>query len=183
MVELSVVDIQRTVHNEIVNLETIFMLEKRYPCNNTVLEVTSEKLDYLGNLIEILEKKKGKKSLEVMELKKLYSILEVRHMLLVKERNEKCNQDFDVFLFFYSNDKICEREVERNSFILSYLRNKYSNVRVYSFDQEVASDLVQVLKRTYQVDRCSVIVFNEQRVPFEIKEARELEEWIALKDR
>ena len=176
LIQGATIDLQNSVRNEIVNLETIDLLEKDNVCENYSINLISEKLDYTGELISLLEIKKGKADTEVLELKKLYTMLEVRHMLLMEEKNRLCDQDYDIFLFFYSNDENCEDDVEKTSFILSYLRKKYDNVRVYSFDSNLDSDLVKILMSKYSVTSCKVVILNGEKVTKDIARSEDLEE-------
>src|SRR3989338_5356088 len=176
LIQGATIDLQNSVRNEIVNLETIDLLEKDNVCENYSINLISEKLDYTGELISLLEIKKGKADTEVLELKKLYTMLEVRHMLLMEEKNRLCDQDYDIFLFFYSNDENCEDDVEKTSFILSYLRKKYENVRVYSFDSNLDSDLVKILMSKYSVNSCKVVILNGEKVTKDIARSEDLEE-------
>ena len=176
LIQGATIDLQNSVRNEIVNLETIDLLEKNNVCENYSINLISEKLDYTGELISLLEIKKGKADTEVLELKKLYTMLEVRHMLLMEEKNRLCDQDYDIFLFFYSNDENCEDDVEKTSFILSYLRKKYDNVRVYSFDSNLDSDLVKILMSKYSVNSCKVVILNGEKVTKDIARSEDLEE-------
>ncbi len=171
----SSISIEESVRNDIINLETLYLLEGSFPCNEEILSITSEKLDYLGNLITTLETKKGKDASDVLELKKLYTILETRHFLLTETRNEKCNQDFDIFLYFYSNEENCESEREKTAFVLTYLRNKYDSVRVYSFDMNLDSDIISTLREEYQIKGCSAVILNNEKIPFKIENSEDVE--------
>ena len=99
-------DVVETTKTELSNLETLQLLEDQHPCNSFTLDRTSERLDYLGGLITNLEQKKSKSDAQVLEIKKLYTLLEVRHMLLIKEKKNSCGQNSSIFLFFYSNKKV-----------------------------------------------------------------------------
>ncbi len=65
----------------------------------------SEEMDHLGEVIGILEKRLGKNNNEVLQQKKIYSLLETRHFLYIKEHNENCPNNISTILFFYSNKK------------------------------------------------------------------------------
>ncbi len=175
LIQGATIDLQNEVRNEIVNLETIDLLEKDNACENYTIDLISEKLDYTGELISLLEIKKGKGDTEVLELKKLYTVMEVRHMLLMQDKENFCGQDYTIFLFFYSNDEKCEDDVEKTSFILSYLRKKYDYVRVYSFDTNLDSDIVKILMTKYDVDSCKVVILNGEKVTKDISNSEDLE--------
>lgn len=155
---------QDILKNDIVDLETISLMQVSYPCNSLVLYKSSEKLDAIGEMINVLETKKGKDDPDVLELKKVYSILEFRHYMLVKTRNEKCNSNFSTILYFYSNEKNCKDNTDKVSFILSYLKKKYSDFNVYSFDLNLDSDIISILKKEYNLKGCSQIVLNDKKI-------------------
>ncbi len=183
IVSASIINIQDSTKNEILTLETINLIQEQNSCESYSLDLVSEKLDYLGELITILETKKGKKDPEVLEMKKLYSILEIRHYVLTREQNEYCAKNISTFMFFYSNDKDCNDEVEKKSFILSYLRKKYqTKVRVYAFDNDLDSDLIKVLKEKYKVERCSTIILNENKITTKIDNSEDLEKFLNISD-
>ena len=171
----SSVELEQQIRSDIADLETLYLLEDTFPCNPQVLDITSERLDYLGELITISEVKQGKFDPQVLELKKLYTVLQVRHFLLTESRNQECSADANTILFFYSNAETCESGVEETSFVLTYLRNKYDNVRIYSFDIELDSDLISTLKTQYDIEGCSNVVLNKKKILFPITDSSEIE--------
>ncbi len=161
LLKSSTISIQDTAKTEILNLETLSMLESQYPCESYVVDTLTDRLDYVGGLISTLEERQGKTNTDVLELKKLYSILEVRHMLLVNDKNKQCNANYSIFLYFYSNDPTCKTPTDETAFVFTYLRRKFDTVRVYSFDKQLNSDLVKALLSHYQIDNsCSSVVFD-----------------------
>jgi hypothetical protein len=178
IVESSTLSLADSARNEIINLETISMMEEQYPCSEYSLDLVSEKLDYLGELITLLEVKRGKDDNEVLQLKEIYTLLEIRHYLLIKSREESCGQNYSDFFFFYSNEKECDDAVKDTSFILSYLRKKYDDVRVYSFDSNLDSDVIKILKERYEVDSCVAVVLNGEKLKGEFNNSEDYEELI-----
>lgn len=164
LISSSTIDIESSTRNTITNLETLNLLEGSYPCNTAVIDTVSQKLDYLGSIITTLENKKGKFDSDVLELKKLYTDIEIRHALLVQSRDAKCGQVHNIILFFYSNTAECKAQVDKTAFIADYMRNKYDNVKVYSFDSDLNSDVVSVLKNQYKIAGCSGIVLNDKKI-------------------
>lgn len=175
LIAQATISIEEETRSEIFNLETISLIDSNEACNVLTFDLVSEKLDYLGELITTLEVRKGKYDSEVLELKKLYTSLEVRHMYLVKENNKNCQRNNTVIMFYYSNDKECQGIVEKGSFVLTYLRNKYDFVKVYSFDVDLKSDIVSILKRKYDVSGCQTIIVNEEQKFKNIENSEEFE--------
>jgi hypothetical protein len=171
----SSLELEQQIQGDIINLETLYLLEDQFPCNPEILDITSERLDYLGELITIMEVKQGKFDPQVLELKKLYTVLEVRHFLLTESRNTQCGSDQNTALFFYSNEEQCEGPVEKTAFVLTFLRNKHENVRVYSFDVNLDSDLIATLKTQYNIQGCSSVVLNKEKINLQVTNADQVE--------
>ncbi|MCA9485926.1 MAG: hypothetical protein KC506_03720, partial [Nanoarchaeota archaeon] len=174
----SSVKLEQQIQNDIINLETLYLLEDQFPCNPEILEVTSQRLDYLGELITVLEVKQGKFDPQVLELKKLYTVLETRHFILTESRNSQCSENQNTALFFYSNAETCEAGVEKTAFVLTFLRNKYDNFNVYSFDIDLDSNIISALKSQYGIQGCSSVVLNKEKLSFPIENASQLESLI-----
>ena len=177
VIEGASVSILDSTRNEIVNLETLNMLETTYSCSASTLDIATDRLGYLTDLIHSMETQKGKTNSQVLELKKLYSIVEVRHMLLLRERAKKCNTNYSIIMYFYSNREECNDKTTSASFILSYLRNKYDNVRIYSYDVDLDSDVIQVLKENYYMSGCYNVVLNDKSIG-EIKKSDDVEKYL-----
>src|SRR3989344_5014672 len=178
-VEKTSIKLQDSIRTQILTIETLNLLEDEFPCNSKTLDVTSEKLDYLGELVTLLENKKGKNDKETLELKKLYTDLEIRHMIFVKNRNKDCGQNYTIFLYFYSNSEECNDKNEDISAILTYLRRKHDYVRLYSFDNDLDSDIVKILKEKFNTSGCNSIIYNDKNINFIPKNSRDLEEYMA----
>jgi len=178
VLEQSVSDIEQETRNEILTLETLRdLIGQNSSCDTSNLDFVSQRLDYVGQLITTLEVRKGKFDSNVLEMKKLYSILEVRHILLTTESNQRCGSNYSEIFFFYSNQKECTDEVQKTSFILTYLRNKYSHVRVYSFDGDLDSELVKYMVKKYKVNLCTAVIFDGEKFEGKIEDAESVE-WL-----
>ena len=170
--------LQNQLRTDILDFETISLMQTNYPCNALILDKSSEKLDSIGDMLTVLESKKGKDDSIVLEMKKSYSILELRHFLLVKDRNEKCSNNYTTLLYFYSNAKECKDSVDKVSFILTYLRNKESNLRVYSFDMNLDSDIINIFQKEYGFYGCYGVVLNDKKIEEPITDSSQLEQLI-----
>ncbi len=122
---------------------------------------------YVSAEIMQLETKLGKTHQKVMDLKKYYTLLEIYDWLHYKKIKEECGSDYDLILYFYSNKEdsqgndLCE-DCERQGFILSYIKSENpSSVRVYSFDYDLESEEVGILKSLYGIDSFPSIVIND----------------------
>lgn len=151
------------------------------PCVNPSL--LSSELEELGVRLAYLETQYAKDDPRILELKKPYTLLELRHYLKMKDMLEQCeNEDYTTILFFYSNkDKYLDVS-EKQGFVLGYLQKKYTTekIKVYSFDADLDLDIVQTLMRVYGVKQVpSVIIGDKLYVGFHEKE--EFEEIIESK--
>jgi hypothetical protein len=174
VIEGASISILDSTKNEISNLETLNLLEANFPCSSTTLDIATNRLAYLSDLIDSMETQRGKDNSEVLEMKKLYSNIEIRHMLLLRERIKNCGANYTSIIYFYSNKQECKDQTNSVSFILTYIRNKYSFVRIYSFDMDLNSDVVQVLDNNYNVSGCYKVVLNDKIIG-EIKKSDDIE--------
>jgi hypothetical protein len=85
-----------------------------------------ERLSYAENRTEFSED-------DVDSLKRSYFLLEIKDYLLMKRLTEKCNIKPTFILYFYSTKNKCE-DCEKMGYVLTALRDKYPDLRVYSFD-------------------------------------------------
>jgi hypothetical protein len=125
----------------------------------------SAEMRRLGGALDILEKRLGTDDPAVLEQKKTYSLLEVRHYLYVKEHNDQCaNNQIPTILFFYSNSPEYKDEGQKLGYMLTYLWKDDPNILVYSFDYNLDSDIIQILKEKYGVSRPNILVIDEKAV-------------------
>ena len=94
-------------------LEEMKTISMNQTCSDESLFEASEILDRIGPRIGLLEQRFGKNDLRVLEQKKIYSDLEIRHFEIVKYLNENCGGRFITILFFYSNNKKLIDESEK----------------------------------------------------------------------
>ena len=141
--------------SEITNLEQETRLEleslsleerllEDYPCKDP--EFLTGKLNELGTKLTYLESQYDKNDPRILELKKPYTLLEIRHYLALKNMAEKCDYNSTLVLFFYSNSNEKIDESAKQGFVLEYLRKKYENVKIYSFDADLDMDIIRTLK-------------------------------------
>ncbi len=131
-------------------------------CNFSNSGLVSQELFKVGDRLDALEKDLGKDHQEVISLKKYYILLEVKDYLFFKKVNEKCNGEFILNLFFYSNDpKKCEK-CEDQGFVLSYARAKNDNIRTYSFDVDLGLDVVNYLADYHKIENVPSVVFYDK---------------------
>ncbi|MFA6088863.1 MAG: hypothetical protein WC755_03290, partial [Candidatus Woesearchaeota archaeon] len=108
---------EQSLRLELLGLDTQYSLIESDPCkvfNDTSL---SESLDEMGNKVTYLENTLGTSSEEVINLKKYYFLLEIRHYLLKQRAVKECDVQHDFILYFYSNKGYC-KDCKQEGFVI-----------------------------------------------------------------
>lgn len=141
--------IQDKIAIDILSSETQFSLLSELSCKNISDSVFSDELGELGNKLEWSRKNLGTTN-EVSYLKKYYSLLQIKDYLLAKKISARCGVKSAFILYFYTtaeNCSLCEEE----SLVLSSLRDKYPELRVYSFDYSTDLSAVASMLQIYKI--------------------------------
>lgn len=141
--------IQDKIAIDILSSETQFSLLSELSCSNIADSVFSSELDELGSKLEWGQENLGNSD-EVTYLKKYYSLLQIKDYLLSKKISERCKVKSAFILYFYTtaeNCSVCERE----GLVLSSLRDKYPELRVYSFDYNTELSAVKAMLQIYKI--------------------------------
>lgn len=145
--ERRVADIRATqddISTDILSIETQFDLLQEHSCSdvaeNTILPGA---LSSLGGQLSYMEGQGGNVA-EVTRLKRLYSLLEIKDYLLMKQIAAKCNLKPVFILYFYSNTGNCN-DCQKQGYVLTALAQKYPQLRIYSFDYNLDVSALQTL--------------------------------------
>jgi len=127
-------NIENQISIDTLSLDTQFSLLEAAPCDSAAssTELTGELTD-LGNRLSYAEDQLGTNNAQVTQLKQQYSLLEIRDYLITKQLSAACGTRPVTVLYFYSNAGDCS-DCDKAGYALSYLRNTYPALRVYSFD-------------------------------------------------
>ncbi|MDO8624080.1 MAG: hypothetical protein Q7R54_01875 [bacterium] len=129
--EISAIEDQIAI--DTLSLETQFSLLASAPCESaTSTELIAEFSD-LGERLSYTESQLGSNNAQVIQLKKQYTLLEIRDYLATKQLAAACGLKPVTVLYFYSNAGDCTT-CDRAGYTLSYLHDTYPALRVYSFD-------------------------------------------------
>lgn len=130
--ELNAVQHQLSIDS--LSLETQFSLLETAPCDSLASStiLTSELTD-LGSRLTYMENQLGTENPQVIQIKEQYSLLEIRDYLITKRLAAACKVKPITVLYFYSKKGDCA-DCDRANYALSYLRDQYPDLRVYSFD-------------------------------------------------
>lgn len=130
--ELTAIEDQLSI--DTLSIETQFSLLESAPCDSTASSTTlSGELTDLDNRLSYTEGQLGRDNAQVLQLKKQYSLLEIRDYLITKKLATACGSNPVTVLYFYSNAGDCA-DCDKAGYALSYLRDTYPALRVYSFD-------------------------------------------------
>ncbi len=135
-------NIQDKISIDILSSETQFSLLEQSSCSDIGgSSALSQELGSLEDKLAITEKDRGVNDAEVITLKKYYALLEIKDYILMKKISQQCKTAPVSIIYFYSNKGDCA-DCEREGYVLTFLRQEYPTLRVYSFDYN--SDLSAV---------------------------------------
>lgn len=168
-------DIEQRVALDILSSETQFALLEETSCRDIGPGFLSKELGPLGERLVYAENQTSFSRSDIDYLKRSYFLLEIKDYLLMKRLTEKCGTETAFILYFYSNERDCP-DCERMGFVLTALRDKYPDLRVYSFDYHFDLEAVNTLTSIYKVESNlpALIINNEPYYGFRTVE--ELEE-------
>ena len=141
--------IQDKISIDISSSETQFSLLSEMSCKNVSDSVLSSELEDLGSKIEWGQNNIGTTD-ELSTLKKYYSLLEVKDYILMKKIATRCHKKAAFILYFYTNADNCS-DCEKEGIVLSSLREKYPELRVYSFDYSIDLSVVKAMISIYKL--------------------------------
>lgn len=142
--------IQDDVAINILSSETQFALLQDLSCKTLSDSVFSAELEELGSKLEWGQENLGSTQ-EVEYLQKYYSLLEIKDYLLMKKISERCKVKSAFVLYFYTTAENCS-ECEKQGLVLSAMREKYPELRVYSFDFSTDLSAVKAMLDIYKIE-------------------------------
>lgn len=150
---------------DILSNETQFDLLSESSCKNLSdpdSSVLSEELGSLGSQLSYMEQSRGTNDPQVLDLKRYYSLLEAKDLVLMEKINEKCHSAPPSIIYFYSNAGDCT-DCARTGYVLDELRSDYPALRIYSFDYNLDLSAVKTLIDIYKIQgvRLPALVFND----------------------
>lgn len=154
-------NLQNAISIDILSSETQFSLLSELSCKEvSVSSALSPELNSLAEKISYTEEN-IKDIAKVTELKKYYSLLEIKDYILMNKIGERCGKKVISVLYFYTTEANCS-ECTRQGYVLSALREKYPDLRVYSFDYTLDLSALRALISIYKVEdtKLPAIVVN-----------------------
>ena len=142
--------IENRVALDILSSETQFALLEETSCKDIGPGFLSKELGSLGGKLVYAENQTGFNVTDLDYLKRSYFLLEIKDYLLMKRLTEKCGIKPTFILYFYSTEDVCE-DCQKMGYVLTALRDKYPDLRVYSFDYHFDVGAINTLISIYKV--------------------------------
>src|SRR3990167_7831538 len=142
--------IENRVALDILSGETQFALLEETSCKDIGPGFLSQELGSIGEKLAYAEHQTGFNTGDLEYLKRSYFLLEIKDYLLMKRLTEKCGEKPSFILYFYSTKDVCE-DCEKMGYVLTTLRDKYPDLRVYSFDYHFDVGAIDTLVSIYKV--------------------------------
>jgi hypothetical protein len=158
--------IQDKISIDILSSETQFSLLSELSCKNVSDSVLSGELADLGQKIEWGQNNKSIGTTEeLLYLKNYYSLLQIKDYILMKKISSRCGKKSAFILYFYTTAQNCS-ECEKESLVLSTLREKYPELRVYSFDFSTDLSAVKAMLNIYKIKDTALpaVVIDDERL-------------------
>ncbi len=137
---------------DILSSETQFSLLEETSCKDIKNTFLSKELGTLSEKLSYTETQSGFNGEDVDNLKRYYSLLQIKDYLLMKRITEKCAISPTFILYFYSTDPVECEECLKTGYVLTALQEKYPDVRIYSFDYNLDLEAIKTLLSIYKVE-------------------------------
>jgi len=146
---------------DILSLETQFDLLSNLSCEqikeNSVL---STEVSNLAHKLSYMENQRGTDDPEVLRLKRRYTLLQIKDLLLMRKVSKKCAITPTVILYFYSNAGDC-KACTRQGYVLNALGEEFSDIRIYAFDANLDVSALKTLLHINKIhDTLPALVIN-----------------------
>ncbi|MDB5194142.1 MAG: hypothetical protein JWN50_156 [Parcubacteria group bacterium] len=152
--------VEDRVSLDILSSETQFNLLEETSCKNIAPSgFLSSELGPLGDKLTYAENQNFSAT-DLQSLKQSYFLLEIKDYLLMKKVTEKCGNPQTFILYFYGNSNDCP-DCDTAGAVLTELRTRYPNLRVYSFDYDFDLEAVKTMEQIYNVkDALPALIIN-----------------------
>jgi glutaredoxin len=156
-------NMQNKISTDILSSETQFSLLEEMSCQEVDSSILSQEIATLADKLTYSEQNVSARE-EILMLKKQYSILQVKDFLLSKRIGERCGKKPVSIFYFYADRERCP-DCVKQGYVLDALRNKYPDLRTYSFDSELDLSTIRALKSIYKVtDTLPALVLDGKTV-------------------
>lgn len=141
---------QENISIDILSLETQFDLLTQRSCEDvTESTILPSELRTLAERLSYMESQRNTPKDDILRLKRFYSLLQIKDILLMKEITAKCGLRPVTILYFYSNEEDACPDCEKQGYVLTDLGEEYRELRVYSFDYNLDVSALRTLISIY----------------------------------
>jgi hypothetical protein len=157
----SIKSAQDSISIDILSSETQFTLLSSLSCKTQQPSTLESELGAVEEQINYSLNNKIGSADELEKLKRYYFLLEIRDFILNQKIDERCHTKTDTILYVYTSPDQCA-DCTKQGYALTALREKYPNLRVYSFDDTSDLSAVTALLSVYKVSNTALpaIVIN-----------------------
>jgi len=131
-------------------------------------------LNNLTRRLAYMEDQRGADNVEVLSLKKHYSLLQAKDYLLLRERTKQCKDKPLSILYFYSNKGDCE-DCKKMGYVLTSMREDFDKLHVYAFDFNLGLSVIETLKSIYRLNQELPILVIDRKPYYGFKTREEIE--------
>lgn len=167
--------LQNRITVDLIANETQFDLLKNVPCKAINEAILSRQLGELGEKLAYAEKTQGVDNQAVVDLKKYYSLLQVKDYLLSQEVSKKCDTQIESIIYFYEQN--CD-DCTKQGYVLSELKKKYPWLRIYSFDRNLDFSIIKTFAGLYNISEPAPIIIINGKKYSGFKTVEEIEKYI-----
>lgn len=154
--------IQDDISIDILSSEIQYSLLEEKPCTDANNSALSNELADFSEKIQYSQNNNIGLSDDLLQLKKTYFLLEIKDYLLMKKIAQRCNIKSSFVLFFFTDKANCD-DCEKQGDALTILREKYPELRVYSFDYTLDLSAIKALTTVYNIPAdLPALVINEK---------------------
>ena len=142
--------IQDSISIDLLSSETEFSLMDQTDCSQDDDSILAPQLGQMGDHLSEMESDLGSNNTDVLNLKKYYSLLEIKDYILMKEFSQKCDFKPVTVVYFYKTD--CD-DCTKQGYVLTQLREQFPQMRVYSFDADLGLSAIDTLETITHVPK------------------------------
>lgn len=169
-------NIESRIAVDILASETQFSLLSELTCRDISSSFLSKELAELGDKLSYTEQSRGSSDAEVINLKRYYSLLQIKDFLLMQKIKDRCGSDTLSIIYFYSNVKDKCPDCSKEGLVLTRLRQEYPDLRVYSFDYDLDLSALQTLIGIYSIKDEQPALIIDDKVYYGFKSIEEIKE-------
>jgi len=173
-------DIENDLRIETMAMELQYLLLSEDPCKSLNSTILSKELYKLGSKLDYMEEERGINDPYVLRLKEYFSLLQIRHWIFSKKSKRECDLDQDLILYFYSNKGDCST-CEEQGYVLSFIREKYPQTKIYAFDINIHNPAVDTVKEIYLKNQTTPILIINEHVYYGFKNKEAIEQILRIK--